>query len=382
MTLKKRLFDFTSKKTIWIVLIIAGLLMKFMLFPIRTGDFIGFLSPWMEFIKTHGYFSSLKYGFYDYTPSYMYILIAITKSGLNPLYSVKIVSVLFEYLAAFFIGKIALQKYPGKPFMLVSLAILPLIPSVILNSSYLSQCDSIYAAFVMGSLYFILQKRQFLSVLFLAIAFAFKMQTVMILPLYFVMMLRGNIRWYYFLLVPFVFVLSIIPTWLYGRSFTDLLHVYIAQTDRFRFLTLNFPNIYIWINNVFYEPVKVGGIILTSMLTILSGFWLSRKQLKFSLESWIKLAFLSAIIVPYFLPGMHERYMYLGDLLGLLYIFVLRKNIYLPLGIWVVSFYSYIRCSRFNEILPMSPTFFIYTCVIIFTLIDFIKSIQRESTEI
>ena len=374
--------EILSNKKTWIAIIIFGVICKLILFPVKTGDFNYFLAPWMEFIKTHGYFSSLKYGFYDYTPSYIYILIAITKLGLNPLYSVKIVSVLFEYLAAFFIGKIAVQKYPGKPLMLVSLAIVPLIPSVLLNSSYLSQCDSIYAAFVMGSIYFILQKKQFLSVLFLAIAFAFKMQTAMILPFYFVMMLRGNIRWYYFLLVPIVFILSIIPTWLYGRSFTDLIHVYVAQTDRFRFLTLNFPNIYIWISNAFYEPVKMGGIILTSILTLLSGFLLSRKHLTFSFESWIKLAFLSSIIVPYFLPGMHERYMYLGDLTGLLYLLILRKNSYLPIGIWLVSFYSYIRCSRFNEILPMSPAFFIYTCVIIFALIDFIKSIKRESNEI
>ena len=382
MTLKKKLSNILFKKPTLIVLILAGLLIKSFLLHVLTGDFIGFLGPWIEFIKTHGYFSSLKYGFYDYTPSYIYILIAITKIGLNPLYSVKIVSILFEYLAAFFIGKIAYQKYHDNIVIWISLAIIPIIPSVLLNSSYLSQCDSIYAAFVMGSIYFILQKKQFLSILFLAIAFAFKMQTAMILPFYFVMMLRGNIRWYYFLLIPIVFILSITPTWLYGQSFTELLHVYIAQTNRFRYLTLNFPNIYIWISNGLYEHVRIGGIILTIILTLLSGFWLSRKQLSFSYESWIKLAFLSSILVPYFLPGMHERYMYLGDLLGVLYCLILRKNIHLPIGIWVVSFYSYIRCSRFNEILPMSPAFIIYSFVIVFTLIDFIKSFKIESNEI
>ena len=235
---------------------------------------------------------------------------------------------------------------------------------------------------MLGSIYFIILKKQFLSVLFLAIAFAFKMQTAFILPFFFVIMLRGNIRWYYFFLIPIVFSLSIAPTWLYGRPFIDLIKVYIAQTDRYRFLTLNFPNIYIWISNNYYESAKMVGIILTFVLTVFTGFWLSKKQIIFSYETWIRLAFLSSIVVPFILPGMHERYMYLGDVLGVLYYLVIRKNIHLPIGILLVSFYSYIRCSRFNDILPMEPAFFIYSLVIIFTVTDFIKSLKIDSNEI
>ena len=380
MILKNKVGILYTKKT-WICLIIFGLILKIVSFPVSTGDYIGFLQPWIEFIKTHGYFLSLKYGFYDYTPSYIYILVIIAKIGLNPLYSIKIVSILFEYLAAFFVGKIAFQKYKNNLVIWISLSVIPLLPSVLLNSSYLSQCDSIYAAFVIGSIYFILKKKQFISILFLGIAFAFKMQTAIILPFYFVMMLRGNIRWYYFILVPIIYIISIIPTWLFGRPFAELLGVYLAQTDRFRFLTLNFPNIYIWISNDFYEPVRMAGIIFTFFATLFSGIWLSRKRLSFTYENWIELAFLSSIIIPYILPGMHERYMFLGDLLGVLYFFVLQKNIQLPLGIILISFYSYIRCSRFNDILPMSPAFFIYSLIIIFTTIDFIKSIKTRINE-
>ena len=382
MTSIRKKHGILSNKKPWIILIVIGITIKTIMFPVKTGDFIGFLEPWIEFIKTHGYFSSLKYGFYDYAPSYIYILVLIAKAGLNPLFLVKIVSILFEYLAAFFVGKIAFLKSKNNLAIWISMAVIPLLPSVLLNSSYLSQCDSIYAAFVMGSIYFIIQEKQFLSVLFLAIAFAFKMQTAIILPFFFVLLLRGNIRWYYFLLIPVVFILSITPAWLYGRPFVELLKVYLAQTDRFRLLTLNFPNIYIWINNSLYEPFRQGGIILTFILTLITGFWLSRKRISFTFEDWIKLAFLSSIIVPYILPGMHERYMYLGDLLGVLYYLVLRKNIQLPAGILLVSFYSYIRCSRFNDILPMSPAFIIYTFIIIFTSIDFIKSIKKVSNEI
>lgn len=151
--------SFLLKKECWLVLICAGVIIKAILLPVKTGDYNFFLEPWINFIKAHGYEHSLKYGFYDYAPSYIYFLIAIAKIGLNPLYSIKIISVIFEYIAAFFIGKIACQKYKNNLMVWISLAIVPLLPTVLLNSSYLSQCDSIYAAFVLGSIYFLLKKR-------------------------------------------------------------------------------------------------------------------------------------------------------------------------------------------------------------------------------
>lgn len=361
-------------------MIIFGLLFKSAFLGIKTGDSVFFLK-WIDFIQTHGYASSLKFDFYDYTPAYIYLLIGIAKVGLNPLFSIKIVSILFEYFAAFFIGKIAYLKYKSNLIIWVFIAIIPLLPSVLLNSSYLSQCDSIYASFVFGSFYFFLTKKQFLSVLFLGIAFSFKIQTAIILPLYFVIMLRNNIKWYYFTLIPVVFIVSIFPVWLYGRAFVDLIGIYLTQSNFYKFLTMNFPNPYMWINNNYYEPVKMAGLILTTIFTLLTGFWLRNKKYDFSFEIWIKLAFLSAIFIPFILPGMHERYMYMGDILAVLYFVIIRKNIYLPLGIILVSFYSYIRCSRFNEILPMEPALIIYLSVIIFVSLDFVKSLKKSAIE-
>jgi Gpi18-like mannosyltransferase len=378
--LKKNTFsEMLSNKRFFYFLLIFGVLIKLVLFPVRTGDFVGFLQPWLDFIKTHGYFSSLKFGFYDYTPSYIYILIVIAKTGLNPLFLVKIVSIVFEYLAAFYIGKLAALKVKSSNIVLISLAVIPLIPSVILNSSYLSQCDSIYAAFVLASVYYLLKKKQLVSVILLGVGFAFKMQSIMLLPFFFVMMLKGNIRWYYFLVVPIIFIISLIPAWFFGRPFSNLINVYISQTNHYQFLTMNFPNLYIWISNDFYETGKLAGMAFTFLFTLISGIWLSSKRFIFDDEKWLQLAFLSAILIPFLLPGMHERYMYLGDLLGVLYFLVFRKNIHFTIGILLVSLYSYIRCSRYNDILPMWPAFFVYLSVIVLVTFDFLKSFNRQN---
>jgi Gpi18-like mannosyltransferase len=308
----------------------------------------------------------------------------IAKLGLNPLYSIKIVSVLFEYLLAFFVGKIICLKYKNNIFIWISLAIIPLIPTVLWNSSYLSQCDSIYSAFAVGSIYFSLKKQPWFSVLFLGLACAIKMQTLILLTFFFVMMLKKQIKFYHFLLVPAVYFISILPAFLVGRPLSELLTIYISQSSFYKYLTMNFPNLYIWISNDYYEIGKNIGLCVVFLATLITGIVLSRKKFEFTFEHWIQWAFLSATAVPFLLPGMHERYMYLGDVLGVLYFFIMRKNIGIPAGIILVSFYSYARCSRYNDILSQKPAFFLYLFLLIWLISDFklsFKKYQRHAIE-
>lgn len=371
----------SSSRRTWIFLAVAGLLLKLALFPIQTGDYDTFLKPWTDFIKENEYWKSLQFSFYNYTPSYIYLLVLVAKLGITPVYPIKLISVLFEYLLAYFVGRIAFLKTGDKKYIWISLVIVPLLPTVLINSSYWGQCDSIYSSFAMGSIYFLLKKKRWLSTLFLGLSFAFKMQAVMLLPFFFVKMLRGNIKWYHFSLLPAVYFISILPTWHFGRALPELLTVYLKQADNYRQLTMNFPNLYIWINNNYYDMVMFLGLLTVVLLTLFFGLRLKDKKYHFDLDNWVRLAFLSAITVPFFLPGMHERYMYLGDVLAVLYFLVVRKNLGISIGVISVSLYAYARCTRFNDVIPMAPAFFVYLLLIILLTIDFIKSIHVKTDE-
>lgn len=360
----------------------VSVVVKLALFPVVTGDYIYFLGPWVEFIKEHGYFAALEHDFYNYTPTYIYVLVLIAKTGLNPLFCIKAVSILFEYLLAYFIGRIACMKWHDKRVMWMALAIVPLLPSVLLNSAYLSQCDAIYAAFAVGGIYYALREKPWVAVLFLGVSFALKMQAVMVLPFFFVMLLRRKIKWYAFLLVPAVYFISIIPAWAAGRPLVDLLTVYFQQAGHYKELTLNFPNLYIWFDNAAYDTIAPIGIGITCLLTLTTGLILSRNRYQFGFDTWVRLAFVEAIIVPFLLPGMHERYMYVGDVLGVLYFLVIRKNVLLSLGIAAISAYSYIRCSRFNELLPQEPAFFLYLLIIALVVADFVQSLKTDKRDV
>ncbi|OIP83054.1 MAG: hypothetical protein AUK44_06130 [Porphyromonadaceae bacterium CG2_30_38_12] len=372
----------TENKLLWISLIAVSISIKIILLPVEKADYITFLEPWMNFIRTHNYEKSLKFLFFDYAPAYIYILILITKTGLNSLFLLKIVSIFFEYLAAYFIGKFAQLKIKNEWVVWASISILPLLPTVMLNASYLSQCDAIYTSLILGSVYYLLLKKQLLSILFLGLAFSFKLQTAIVLPFFFVMMVRGNIKWYLFIAIPIIYILSILPAVYFGGSFKNLSMVYVAQANQYRFLTQNFPNLYIFIDNNYYDFVKPLGILITALYTIGIGFWLRSKKNIFNLDLWVKLLFLSSITVPFLLPGMHERYMFLGDMVGLLYLFVIRKNIYLPICILLISTYSYARCSRYNELMPMWPAFIIFTLIVLLTHRDFVLSLKQSQNDV
>ena len=100
----------------------------------------------------------------------------------------------------------------------------------------------------------------------------------------------------------------------------DLLSVFVKQSSHYEELSLQFPNIYMWISNDYYEPVKWIGILFTFLFALIGGGYLAWKRpVNLTNEYLVRLALLSAVIFPFILPGMHERYMYAGDLLAVVY---------------------------------------------------------------
>lgn len=392
----KELFQSTKTKYWLFAIIVIGMIVKLFLFDYQYIDYGFYLSRWIEEIKGNGYLSALKEPFYNYTPTYMYVLVLIAKLDLYPLYAIKIVSVAFDYILAFFVGRLIYLYWKNEIAMWIAFAVVPLVPTVLLNSAFMSQCDSLYVSFIVGSVYFLFTKRQFAAMVFLGVAFALKVQTAIILPFYFVYMLRGHIKWYLFLIIPLVYVISILPVWMVGRPLVDLLTVYVAQAEYNTELVKNFPNIYLWIAEL-GGVAKIIGLSSVLLLTMLGGWILSKKQYIFTIELWLKLIFLSAIICPFLLPGMLERYMYLGDIFAVIYICMSRNNLPIGLGVIFVSLYSYVRCIymfsfsgdglypsvpfSIFEFIPWGVVSVLYIILIIYVLYDFIETLKRSKGE-
>lgn len=366
------------------------------------SDYTMFLSPWIDTIRQNGYMSALAGDFYNYTPLYMYVLTLIAKLDANPLYAIKIVSFLFEYLLAFYIGRIAYLNTKKEWTLWLPFAIVPLVPSFFLNSTLMSQCDAIYVSFVIGSVYYVLTKRPIAAMIFLGVAFSLKLQAAFVLPFYFVYMLRGHIKWYMFAAVPLVYFVTVIPAWVAGRPLVELLMIYGSQSDSVFNYTLaaSFPNVYLWIHE-FLDYNKWPGMIFMTALVLVGGYVLMNKKYTFTANAWIALLFLSAIVCPFFLPYMHERYLYMGDLAGVLYILNNHKKIFhwfAGLSIIFVSYFSCAQClillssfdrSGFNftflkliQVFPWQAVGGLYLVAILYVVYDLCKILKNNKNEI
>ena len=256
------IFKKTGKvKITCLLLIVLGVVVRLFFFDYIYCDYKFFLNEWVEYIRNNGYAYSLKDSFYNYTPSYIYILILLAKIDVYSLYSIKVVSLLFDFLAAYFISALVYLVSKNNTARWISFTLATLLPTV-----------------AIGSVFFLLKRKNIMSMIFLGIAFAFKAQASVLLPFFFIYMIRGGIKWYYFFIIPTVYVFSLLPAWIMGRPLTDLILVYQMQSNFDNALVSFFPNIYMWIEN-FIPADKIYGMLFTAIFVLSMGFILMQKKI-------------------------------------------------------------------------------------------------------
>jgi len=324
---------------IWLALIvrIPGL-------PSENQDYNAFLSRWYDTIKTNGGFSALKNSMGDYTQPYLYLLTLGTYTNINKLFYIKTLPFVFEIMVAFFVMKIVNMKYKNEKLGYLPFGILLLIPTVILNGSVWGQCDIIYTAFVIASIYYILRQNPIISIIFYAVALSFKLQAIFILPLFAILLFKNRIKIYHLLLIPLTYLVLSIPSLIVGRPLKDILLTYINQSSEYTNLTYNAPSIYQWFSSSFFSNTTlIGNVgIMFTLIVVLIIIYVSIKYIKvIKYENVIELSLLFAVIVPFLLPRMHERYFFMADIISLLYAFCFPRKLYIAIIIPLVSLFCY-----------------------------------------
>jgi Gpi18-like mannosyltransferase len=331
------------------LVVAAGIVMltiavRLPLFSFESNDYRFFVAQWYDFIKANGGLPALRFQFANYNVPYLYLLTILTYLPVPVLAGVKVISVLFDLLLAFFAYKLVALKYPTgwKPF--AAAAIVSLLPSVVTNSAMWGQCDSIYAAFGLGGVYFAVRSRPWLACVFFGLALAFKLQIIFLFPVLLVLLLRRKLPWPALLAVPLVVLALDIPALLAGADPGQLLSVYTSQVGEYSQLTLNAPNVYQFLGEgtdaELFRPV---GIIVTGVLVLAVVLLTVIRRTPLTGSRVVLLATLFAILVPFFLPAMHERYFYLADALSVVAAFYLPRRLWaVPILVQFASFLSYL----------------------------------------
>lgn len=384
-TLDKKIYQLFDKYFFQIfvfVMILISIWIRYIFINFTTDDYTYFLKPWVNYIATHGGLSSLATIPANYNVPYLYILTLIAKAPQYSLYLIKIVSIIFDYILAFagalIIGKL-LENKSSKRFaqIFVFLGIL-FIPTVILNGSTWAQCDGIYSSFCLFSIYFLLDDHPSISFIFFGIAFAFKLQAIFILPM--LIILYFSNRKYSilnFLWVPIVNVILYIPALISGRSFSKIISIYFTQESQYKKLTLNMANIYSFFHSGENDMIRTAGIIFTLFIFAMIFCFIIYKKKKLSNLNIVTLSLLSVLISTYFLPGMHDRYVYLAVVLSVIYVVMKKSNFYVAIILMFNSFINYVRYLWAYNVVDAKIISAMQFIILICVLVDFFKDLNK-----
>ncbi|HET6504565.1 MAG TPA: hypothetical protein VFG87_27770 [Amycolatopsis sp.] len=324
--------------------VVVALAVRSVFFGYESGDYRAYFLPWYDFIAQNGGFAALKDNFSNYNVPYLYLVAALTYTPIPALVAVKLIPVFFDLVLGFFTYRIVALRYPASWWPTLASAVVLFLPTVVMNSSWWAQIDASYSSLALGGLYFLMRRRPWLACLFFGLAISFKLQAIFIFPLLLLAVLRKYVPWRALLIVPAVYIALDLPALLLGANPRDLLLVYVTEAGTYDQLTLNAPNVYQFFpSGSSSEVIRIAGVVVTGALVLGLIIPIVVKRLALTPIRLVLAGTVSVLLVPYFLPGMHERYFYLADALTVVSAFWLPRRLwYVPVLDQFASAFSYL----------------------------------------
>jgi Gpi18-like mannosyltransferase len=216
-----------------------------------------------------------------------------------------------------------------------------------------------WAAFALGGVYYLLRDRPWLGVALCGVSLAFKPQGIFIFPLLLLLALAGKIKWRTLLAAPAVFIALDLPAILLGRDPFELLTIYDMdrQARNVRLLTHRAPSIYTFIPDSSWSgSLRTLGYILAAAVVLGVCYVLVARAVEWTRPRIVLAAAFFSLLVPYLLPGMHERYFYLADILTLVLAFYRPRLWYVSVLVQAGSLLSYVEymATGSPRLLPMA----------------------------
>lgn len=335
--IERKLFDLI-RNNIFIILFVCisviSVLLRIYGLKFPSDDYRRYLNSWWIVISNQG-IGGLSKQVGNYNIPYQIIIFILTRLKMDSLFAYKIISLFFDYVlavsAALLVKQIRGEKFFSfSPIVTYSMILCSL--TVIFNSAFWGQCDTIYVSFILLAIYFINKEKNIPAFILLGAAFAFKLQMIFILPLflyYYATTRKCSIL--HFLLIPLTDIVLCLPALFCGRPFLDIFKIYVGQTDEGKQLQMNFPNIYAFFTDgnkrapydllrdftiVFAIAVLLGGLTLL----------LYKKVDLSNRENLMLTGIWSVFTCLMFLSSMHERYGYILDILVIVYAIAYRKH--------------------------------------------------------
>lgn len=394
----EKIWDFIERKKFIIFFIIItaiSLFARVAVIDFVSGDYYSCLEPWFYQLKNNGGLSALKLNIGNYNLPYLTILALLTYLPVEPIVSIKMVSIICDYICALAVLKIVyivLKNNKNKDFFALLLyGVVLFLPTVLLNSACWGQADSIYVAFILLAISALLEEKYLKAFIYLGVSFAFKLQFIFILPLFILIyMSKRKFPLYYFLIIPAVNIIMCLPAIIAGKPIASCIDIYVSQTSQYSaYLSMNFPGVYNLIfptNSYNYvmapnEYMSKMGVMCTIFVFVIMAFMVLYKKIKFDKQQIIEFGLWSVMIATFLLPHMHDRYLFAGDILSVLYCIYNKDKLYVPIGISLISMYGYTGFLFGKNPVPIQYLSFMYLILIVIVTKDIYNKYFVEKLE-
>ncbi len=316
---------------------------RFLFRNVITSDLDIFVLRWYAKFQELGIRNGLGKDFYNYSPPYMYLiaLSTLTSRLVSAVIAIKLISTAFDLLTAFVMYPIVRLRFPQGHMPILAAAVVFAAPTIIANTAVWGQADSTYMAFLLTSVYFILVGKPLPAMLSFSISFAFKPQAIFLMPLFIVLALRKDMPWYYIVLVPVVYALAALPAVVFGRTWPEVIDIYLSRPASGKALTHNAASAYVFVPQSAIGALSGPGLVLAGLAILIWIVYTWRFTRRIDRSILMLLALISVTLTPFLLPNMHDRYFYPADVISIALAFSLPELWFIPVLYQVISGLSY-----------------------------------------
>ncbi len=337
------------------LLLFLAFALRWKLLPYETLDYQNFLSRWVDFFRENGGFRGLRHSIGNYNVPYLYFLAAFSYTDYSDLYLIKYLSIAFDILLAWAVMGLCSLFRSDAASRLTAFCGTLLLPTVVLNGACWGQCDSIYVALALLSFLCALKGKPKLSLVLISLSFAFKLQAVFFMPVYFLLFVSGRIRWRDMWIVPGSYLLCVLPAVAAGRPLLSTLTLYLDQAGTVGSgLNYNSPSLYAFYRGIGDpSPLSRLGIVAAFSFCFLLLAVLTLRRAGKDNRALLLAFTLTAICVPLLLPHMHDRYFFGADVLCFAAAFLGMELLPLPFLCSFASLLGYHAYLKMRYFLPM-----------------------------
>lgn len=339
-------------------LVSMAFVLRYCCLTYETLDYQDWLRVWLNALRENGAWSGLGQEIWscNYNVPYIYILALISKSSIFDLLLIKLVSILFDVLTAFYVMRIVGLFSDSPVRKLIAFVGVLWLPTVYLNGALWGQCDVIYASFAVLAVYLALDDHPVGSVAAIALSVSFKLQGIFLLPVYLVFLFTGKVKFQHLFVFPAVYILTLLPAVLAGRDFWQLLTLYYNNTSTIGDgLNYNSSSLYALFDftSMPNDTASGIGIFLAFFLCASVYIWMLLRRKSVDNRVLLCVTLIFCLGVPFLLPHMHDRYFFMADVLTFALAVIAPGMSLAPLLVSFGSFLGYYAYLRMRYLLPM-----------------------------